>query len=1013
MLREMFLAAKFLTPATSLNDDSLVSAAAVAPIGARAAPAADAAWVGATGDFNTAANWTPATVPGGTATFSGSGVASLTVSSPVVVNQLSFSGATSYTITSNSSAAALAVVGAGVTNSSGLTQTLAATNGGAVQFNNSASAGNLLLTAGGGAQLSYVQFLGASTGANAQAQLSGNGVLDVQTTSALALGSLSGTAGSVVLFDVNARETLSVGALGANTSFAGDIGQNPGVVGVLNKVGAGALTLSGSGSYSGGTTVSAGTLVAASNSALGSGGVTLSSGATLGIQGAQLPNALAVSGTTAIAVRGTGSIGTVSGAGSLNILSASGTSGTDVLTLTADNSFTGAWRVGAGATLAVGADGAAGSLGAASVTNGGTLTFDLSGASLTKLVPNVISGAGDVNFLGNAEYELLAADSYTGRTTIGSLAHLDLGNGVTDGSLGGGDIVNQGELAISRTANNFILSNAISGSGSLFKLGAGKALTLTGANSYSGGTYVFEGSVLAGRDDAFGSGDLAIGASGLVDIEGFNQSIGALIDGGVLINNSTSAATLTLNVAGSASFTGQIAPVSNTNTLTLVKNGIGDQSLSGDVKLKRAIVNQGTLTLASNTAAATPTIAFGAGAGATIAFGAGVTQGAPVSGMVSGDTLECLGLSAPTGPTSLALVSTSGGVERWAWMQGANVLTTFDLVGSFNAQDFEVAGAGIFQFESYTAKGAEFKGSGASDVLWFNTGSGLALDWEMSNGVIASSNNPIAGFAPGSGWSLIGCADVTGDGTSDVLLSFSGAGQTTLAAWAVANGAFAANVTLGSFADDSGWAFVGAGDFNFDGADDILLSFTAGGNVNLYDWRVANGVVQQTVNLNMGFATQSGWSVIGTGDFNGDGAADVLFQNSASGLVADWAVINGVAGAFTRIAGVTPNTGWSFDGIGDFDGDGTSDVLWQNGATLAIWNVQNGALKQAVTMDAAAPAGFAFKEIGDYFGTGVSGLIWQNATTGAVQTWNIVNDQLTQATTFGGPSAGSGWGIVG
>jgi autotransporter-associated beta strand protein len=112
------------------------------------------------GDWNTAANWTPNTVPNGpgdTATFASSGITTLSLSAPVEVSEIIFDpDADPYTINVPSNLK-LIVSGAGVTGDSRLTQTLVAqapltssSLGGAIQFFNSATlARNTLIKAEG------------------------------------------------------------------------------------------------------------------------------------------------------------------------------------------------------------------------------------------------------------------------------------------------------------------------------------------------------------------------------------------------------------------------------------------------------------------------------------------------------------------------------------------------------------------------------------------------------------------------------------------------------------------------------------------------------------------------------------------------------------------------------------------------------------------------------------------------------------------------------------------------
>ena len=69
------------------------------------------------------------------------------------------------------------------------------------------------------------------------------------------------------------------------------------------------------------------------------------------------------------------------------------------------------------------------------------------------------------------------------------------------------------------------------------------------------------------------------------------------------------------------------------------------------------------------------------------------------------------------------------------------------------------------------------------------------------------------------------------------------------------------------------------------------------------------------------------WHVKGAGDFNGDGFSDILWQND-SGAVGIWEM-NGTTATTTAVLG-NPGPSWHALGTGDFNGDGRADILWQN-----------------------------------------------------------------------------------
>ena len=115
------------------------------------------------GDWNTATNWTPATVPNGsadTATFAVSNTTAISISANTIVDGITFApGASSFRITAGSGLT-LTLTGVGITNDSGTTQNFVAAPSGfginalRILFNNSATAGSgTFFTTNGGTNL--------------------------------------------------------------------------------------------------------------------------------------------------------------------------------------------------------------------------------------------------------------------------------------------------------------------------------------------------------------------------------------------------------------------------------------------------------------------------------------------------------------------------------------------------------------------------------------------------------------------------------------------------------------------------------------------------------------------------------------------------------------------------------------------------------------------------------------------------------------------------------------------
>jgi hypothetical protein len=155
------------------------------------------------------------------------------------------------------------------------------------------------------------------------------------------------------------------------------------------------------------------------------------------------------------------------------------------------------------------------------------------------------------------------------------------------------------------------------------------------------------------------------------------------------------------------------------------------------------------------------------------------------------------------------------------------------------------------------------------------------------------------------------------------------------------------------------------------------------------------------------------WKVVGTGDFNGDGTSDVLWQDQSTGLVGAWLIKNAVLNGWAGFSSPDP-TVWIVVGVGDFNGDSTSDVLLENQATglVGAWIIKSGVLNGWAGFSSTDPTVWKVVGAGDYNGGKTSDVLWQNQSTGLVGAWLVKNAALSGWAELGSPDP-TVWKIAG
>jgi autotransporter-associated beta strand protein len=375
------------------------------------------------------------------------------------------------------------------------------------------------------------------------------GTIDSEGTAALVFNN----SGSVVMSGNGPRTLTLTGLNGFGDTIASAIVNHPAGTS-LRKDGVGTWTLTGTNTYAGGTAILNGTLQVGAgglSGTLGNGNISTASG-------------------TGIDFNRTGTLtvpGAITGNGGLT------NDGTGTVILANNSTYSGGTTINAG-TLQVGNGGGSGSLNTAGlILNNSLLVFNTAGSFSygSGAAAGVISGTGNVIVQGGGFIKAIGNNTYSGWTRIDANTTFQPVEG-QDGGIATSVITNNGTLRLVRQDALITYPGPIVGTGRV-QIGANNVnvgvITLTGTNTYTGGTFI-------------GDNQLVLG-------DGGNPGFGAIAGNVQFVNNFTisqdNPRTLTFNRPDDFTFGGTITTnfaSPQVNQGIVQQNGTGRLTLTGN-----------------------------------------------------------------------------------------------------------------------------------------------------------------------------------------------------------------------------------------------------------------------------------------------------------------------------------------------------------------------------------------------------------------------------------------------
>ena len=187
-------------------------------------------------------------------------------------------------------------------------------------------------------------------------------------------------------------------------------------------------------------------------------------------------------------------------------------------------------------------------------------------------------------------------------------------------------------------------------------------------------------------------------------------------------------------------------------------------------------------------------------------------------------------------------------------------------------------------------------------------------------------------------------------------------------------------------------ASYGPADLNGDGWADLVWQNRVTGELNA--WFMSSTAAVATAPLWPSRVSDTAWHIVGRGDADRDGYMDLFWQHQTTGALAIWYMFETVQIRGESLSpGAVPDTQWKVRAVADMNKDGYPDLIWQHVGTghVAVWFMQGSRLISGdlLSIGQVSDLNWRIAGAGDAPGVAYPDLFWHHTTSGELARWSM------------------------